>query len=98
MSEHIFILDSNSHANVVGVSRTAPRAPTVKAPDFEKPLRGDKSWKSMNSIDSSGSEDYKKITSERKLLELIHLYGGWWHGPTQIQLNWFRSDSQFTLW
>ena len=43
MSEHIFILDSNSQGNVVGGggSRTAPRAPTVKAPDFEKPLRGD---------------------------------------------------------
>ena len=38
-------MDSNSHGNVVVVvvvSRTAPRAPTVKAPDFEKPLRGDK--------------------------------------------------------
>ena len=42
MSEHIFILDSNSQGNVGVVgSRTAPRAPTVKAPDFEKPLRGD---------------------------------------------------------
>ena len=41
MSEHIFILDSNSHGNVVVVPWTAPRAPTVKAPDFEKPLRGD---------------------------------------------------------
>ena len=41
MSEHIFILDSNSHGNVGVGSRTAPRAPTVKAPDFEKPLRGD---------------------------------------------------------
>ena len=42
MSEHIFILDSNSHGNVGGVvPRTAPRAPMVKAPDFEKPLRGD---------------------------------------------------------
>ena len=42
MSEYIFILDSNSHGNVGVVPRTAPRAPTVKAPDFEKPLRGDK--------------------------------------------------------
>ena len=43
MSEHIFILDSNSQANVVVgvVPWPAPRAPTVKAPDFEKPLRGE---------------------------------------------------------
>ena len=43
LCRNIFLFwTQNSHGNVVGVGLwTAPRAPMVKAPDFEKPLRGD---------------------------------------------------------
>ena len=65
-------MDSNRHGNVVVVvPRKAPRAPMVKAPDFEKPLRGDKSpsAQSTNEKTKSAPHDFCEVNLNLGSLE-----------------------------